>query len=31
MGGRVIAADRLEQIIVDAIAHRTRAERGLEL
>ena len=26
-----IAADRLEQLIADAIAHRTRAERGLEL
>ena len=26
-----VAADRLEQIIADAIAHRTRAERGLEL
>ena len=26
-----IAADRLEKLIADAIAHRTRAERGLEL
>jgi integrase len=26
-----VAADRLEQLIADAIAHRTRAERGLEL
>ncbi|MCL1586864.1 MAG: hypothetical protein M3092_00470 [Actinomycetia bacterium] len=26
-----IAADHLEQLIADAIAHRTRAERGLEL
>ncbi len=26
-----IAADRLEELIADAIAHRTRAERGLEL
>ncbi|NOY54416.1 MAG: tyrosine-type recombinase/integrase, partial [Actinobacteria bacterium] len=26
-----VAADRLEQIIADAIAHRTRTERGLEL
>ena len=26
-----IAADRLEQLIADAIAHRARAERGLEL
>ena len=26
-----IAADRLEQLIADAIAHRTRTEPGLEL
>jgi hypothetical protein len=26
-----VTADPLEQIIADAIAHRTRAERGLEL
>jgi len=26
-----VAADRLEQLIADAIAHRTRADRGLEL
>jgi integrase len=26
-----IAADRLEQLIADAIAHRTRADRGLEM
>jgi len=26
-----IAADRLEQLIANAIAHRTRAERGLEM
>ncbi len=26
-----IAADRLEQFIADAMAHRTPAERGLEL
>lgn len=26
-----VATDRLEQLIADAIAHRTRAERGLEL
>jgi predicted metallo-beta-lactamase superfamily hydrolase len=26
-----IASDRLDQLITDAIAHRERAERGLEL